>query len=142
VKGISKPCPKCGNDVAAAIAAGVAACPVCGDSFGTSSTPPVSPRRGRLWLFWTMLIGPTVLILLMLGLMRAGANQDDVGLVFGVPGFFSGIIGSFYCGVWLARRIATRTWLRATLAIVLTSGLLVVNYSISVVGCMVIPESL
>ncbi len=89
-----------------------------------------------------MLIGPTVLILLMLGLMRAGANQDVVGLVFGYPGFFSGIIGSVYCGVWLARRMATRMWIRATLAIVLTTALLAVNYTISVFGCIFIPESL
>ena len=71
----------------------------------------------------------------MLGLMKGGANED-VGLLFGYLGFFSGIIGSVYCGVWLARRVATRTCLRATLAPVFTAGLLVVNCTVSVSGCI------
>jgi hypothetical protein len=76
----------------------------------------------------------------MLGLMKAGADQDVVGSVFGFPGFFSGIIGSVYCGIWLARRIATQMLLRAILALVLTAGLLVVNFSILVFGCIAIPK--
>jgi len=103
---------------------------------------PVSPRRGRLWLFWTMLIGPTGLIFLMLALMKAGADKDAVGLVFGIPGFFSGVTGSVYCGVWLARRFGRGTWPRSIAAILLTAGLLVVNYTISVVGCFSIAKSL
>ena len=139
---ISKHCPNCGNDVAAAKASGDPTCLACGHTFDTSETPPASPRGSRHWLFWTMLIGPTALIFLMLGLMKVGANQEVVAVVFGIPGFLSGIIGSVYCGVWLARRIAKQLWLRAALALVLTAGLLGVNYTISVFGCIFIPRSL
>ena len=78
----------------------------------------------------------------MLGLMKVGADTDAVGLFFGYAVSFSGIIGSAYCGIWLARRMATRTWLRATLALVFTAALLMVNSIVLAVGCISIPKSL
>jgi hypothetical protein len=110
-------------------------CPACGKTVSrqemdSSQSPPPVPVRTNWFLFFAVLLAPTLLTILC---VKAGRATHDLSVgttLLGGPA--AGII----CGIMLGRRLGNRAESKVVLSLVFAAALSVCCVGMSFFGCL------
>src|SRR3954468_4910758 len=92
------------------------------------------PRRGLPVLFWTLLLSPSALALLIFAMGQISEKLKETAFAIGMFGALYSFIVSIYCGRWLATRRDDGTS-RAGTTMGWAALIVIVNGIIVFVGC-------